>query len=87
MVYQVNSVNWSKINLKSSYERSLNLIENLSFDCLLLEINCNLPEINEATVRQQFEEDLNSRIEEAKAIFEDNLTNIVNYANSVRNRD
>lgn len=87
MVYQVNAVNWSNINLQSPYERSLNLIDNLTFDCLLLEINCNLPEINEATVRQQFKEDLNSRIEEAQSIFEDNLTNIINYANLVRNRD
>jgi len=87
MVYQVNAVNWSNINLRSPYERSLNLIENLTFDCLLLEINCNLPEINEETVRQQFEEDLNSRIEEAKAVFEDNLTNLVKYANSFRSND
>lgn len=87
MVYHVNTVDWKNINLQSPYERSLNLIENLTFDCLLLEINCNLPQINEATVRQQFEEDLNSRIEEAKAIFEDNLANLVNYANSVRERD
>jgi phage-related protein len=87
MVYQVNAINWKNINLQSSYERNLNLIERLTFDCLLLEIDCNLPEINEATVRQQFEKDLNSRIEEAKAIFEDNLDNLVKYANSVRNSD
>jgi hypothetical protein len=87
MVYQVNAVDWKNINLHSSYERSLNLIENLTFNCLLLEIECNLPEINEETVRKQFEEDLNSRIEEAKAVFEDNLANLVKYANSFRSNN
>ena len=84
---QVKVVDWKNINLQSPWERSLNLIENLTFDDLLLEIECNLPEINEATVRQQFEQDLNARIEEAKAVFEDNLHNLVKYANSHRSND
>lgn len=87
MIYQVNGIDWGNIDLDSPYQRSLNLIDGLSFNTLLLEINCNLREINEETVRQQFEEDLNSRIEEAKSIFEANLHNLVNYAQSVRNLD
>jgi hypothetical protein len=87
MVYQVDGIDWGNIDLNSPYQRSLNLIDELTFDTLLLEINCNLWEINQETVRHQFEEDLNSRIEEAKSIFENNLQNLVNYAKSVRNID
>ena len=78
-------MNWNNINLNSSYERDQPIIDSLSFDTLLLEINCNLKEINNTTVRAQFEEDLKNRIISAKEVFEANLSNIVNEAINYRN--
>ena len=75
---------WKNIDLNSPCQRDLHLIDPLTFGTLLLEIDCNLPVICEATVRQQFMTDLNSRVEEAKSVFEDSLQNIVQYANDYR---
>lgn len=77
-------IDWSNVDLKDAFQSSRNLIEGLTFDTLLLEINCNLREINAATVTAQFETDLRSRIDEAREIFRDNLNNIVRHANAVR---
>lgn len=70
-------MNWNNVDLSDGYERDQQLIDGLSFDTLLLEISCNLSEINECTVAAQFEYDLQSRITEAREIFESNLKNIV----------
>ena len=75
---------YSNIDLNSEYQKDLNIIDPLSFADLLLEINCNLPTINEQTVRRQFEEDLQRTIEAAREVFKANLSNIVNYANNHR---
>ena len=75
---------YSNIDLNSGYQKDLNIIDPLSFADLLLEINCNLPTINEWTVRRQFEEDLQRTIEAAREIFEANLSNIVKHANNHR---
>lgn len=75
---------WNNIDLNSPCQRDLNLIEGLTFEALLLEVHCNLPNITEDTVRKQFLEDLNSRVTEAKDIFDSNLKNIVKYANEYR---
>lgn len=77
-------IDWNNVNLADSYESSRNLIESLTFDALLLEINCNLREINAETVTAQFETDLQSRISEARDIFRSNLANIVRHANKER---
>ena len=76
-------MNWNNIDL-NSYEVDCNLIDGLTFETLLLEIHCNIREINETTVRKQFEDDLNSRVDEAKSIFEANLKNIVKKAKKER---
>ena len=74
-------MNWNNIDLKDgSHERDANLIDPLTFDTLLLEINCNIKEINQETVKQQFKEDLNNRVQEAWSIFEANYDNIVKQA-------
>lgn len=78
-------IDWNNVDLDDAYESSRNLIENLTFDALLLEINCNLREINPATVTAQFETDLQSRISEARDIFKMNLANIVRHARKERN--
>lgn len=72
---------WKNIDLNSPCERGLTIIDSLTFETLLLEIHCNLQEINEKTVTEQFEKDLNSRIKTAREIFNANLKNIVKYAN------
>lgn len=77
-------MNWNDINLNSSYERAQPIIDSLSFDTLLLEINCNIKDINEAAIRAQFEEDLRNRIINAKEVFEANLNNIVSEAINYR---
>lgn len=81
------TIDWNNVNLNSGYERDQHLIDPLSFDTLLLEIHCNLRDINEQTVTQQFEEDLQYRITEARYVFKANLTNIVNKALEDRNSD
>ena len=77
-------MNWHKIDLNSPSERSQDLIDGLSFAALMLEIECNLPTIDEKTVTSQFEADLQIRIEEARDIFAHNLKNIVKQAKKKR---
>lgn len=77
-------MNWKNVNLKSSYERAQNIIDPLNFDILLLEINCNLKEINRETVMRQFEDDLKSKIESAREVMGNNIDNIVKYAQKYR---
>ena len=71
-------VDWNNVDLENNAE--LKLVEPLTFATLLLEINCNLPAIDSASVTKQFETDLESRIDEAREIFAANLKNIVNHA-------
>ena len=77
-------IDWNNVDLNSPSESSRDLIESLTFDDLLLEVGCNLWDINAATVRAQFEEDLQGRIEEARSIFAANLANIVSHARKER---
>jgi phosphotransferase system IIA component len=75
---------WNNIDMHSPYETSLNLIENLTFDTLLLEIGCNCVKIDGQTITAQFEEDLRSRIESAREIFQANLESIIRKAKLTR---
>jgi len=77
---------WSNIDLQSNYQSSLAIIDEYTFDDLLMEINCNLPVIDEKTVMKQFEDALQSRINSAREIMRDNLKNIVKHAQEYRNR-
>ena len=72
------------IDLNSDYERNADILDGYNLDTLFLEISCNLREINEETVKQQFYESLNSKIQSAKDIFNANLKNIVKYAQEER---
>lgn len=78
------ATNWSNIDFSNPRERNLNVIEGLTFEDLLTEINCNLPEINASTVTEQFEKDLKNRIEEARWVFNSNLKNIIRQGNKER---
>jgi hypothetical protein len=76
---------WSNINFSSAYETSLAIVDEYTFDGLLLEINCNLPKITSESVMRQFEDALQSRITSAREVMRDNLENIVQHANEQRN--
>lgn len=78
-------MDWNNIDLKNQYERSQNIIDSLSFETLLLEISCNVKDINASTVMAQFEADLQIRIESARDVMMANLQNIVNDALEYRN--
>lgn len=80
-------MDWYNIDLSSQYEKDQFLIEPLTFEILLIEIGCNLREINAETVTAQFEEDLRTRVDEARSIFKSNLANIVKCAQEQRNND
>ena len=77
-------MDYSNIDFNSDYERNSNLLDGYDFETLFLEISCNLREINEETVKQQFYESLNSNIQSAKDVFNANLQNIVKYAQEER---
>lgn len=78
-------MNWKNVNLKSPYERSQNLLEPYTFDILLLEISCNLKEINRDTVKAQALESINAKYREALSILNCNLDNITSKAKAERN--
>ena len=80
-------MNWENVNLKSSYESDQNIIDSLNFSTLLLEISCNIRDINKETIKAQFETDLKSRIDSAREIFNNNLNNILNEALEYRNEN
>ena len=72
------------INLNNDHERNTDILDGYDLETLFLEISCNVTEINEETVKQQFYESLNSKIQSAKDIFNANLKNIVKYAQEER---
>ena len=78
-------MNWNNIDLNDGYERDQNLIEPLKFSTLLLEVECNCKEIDAKALIKQFETDLQSRIDEAREIFGDNLRNLTKHAQETRN--
>ena len=77
-------MNYLNINLSNDQERNADILDGYDLETLFLEISCNLTEINEETVKQQFYESLNSKIQSAKDIFNANLKNIVKYAQEER---
>ena len=77
-------MDYLNIDFSSDYERNSNILDGYDFETLFLEISCNLIEINEETVKQQFYESLNSKIQSAKDIFNANLKNIVKHAQEER---
>ena len=77
-------MDYLNIDLNNDHERNTNILDGYDLETLFLEISCNLREINEETVKQQFYESLNSKIQTAKEIFNANLQNIVKYAQEER---
>lgn len=79
-------IDWKNVNLKSPFEASRNLLENYTFDTLLLEVHCNLPTINEQTVKAQAMTTIRAKYEEAIETLNNNLSNITKHAQKERNR-
>ena len=77
-------MDYLNIDFNSDHERNSNILDGYDFETLFLEISCNLRETNEETVKRQFYESLNSKIQSAKDIFNANLKNIVKYAQEDR---
>ena len=77
-------MDYLNIDLNNDHERNTDILDGYNLDTLFLEISCNLREINEETVKTQFYESLNSKIQCAKEIFNANLQNIVKYAQEER---
>jgi len=66
---KTTGIDWENIDMDSPFERSLNLIEPLTFETLLLEVHCNLPKITKGAMLIQFKQDMENRIEEAWHVF------------------
>ena len=77
-------MDWRNVDLNDGYERERDFLDGYSFDTLLLEIQCNLKEINKETVEAQFLEVLRYKIDDAKEIFYNNIDNIVAQAKKER---
>ena len=77
-------MDYLNIDLNNDHERNTDILDGYDLETLFLEISCNLTEINEETVKQQFYESLNSKIQSVKDIFNANLQNIVKYAQEER---
>ena len=73
-------MDWNNIDLTDGYERSQNILDGYDFDTLLLEKSCNIKDINKESIKKQFYESLNSKIECAKSVFIANLDNILKEA-------
>ena len=73
-------MNWKNINLKSSYERSQNILDSFDSNTLLLECECNLKVINKETVKAQALISLKMKYDTAIDILMDNLDNLTNEA-------
>ena len=76
------ATDWSNIDLSDNYKRNLNLLENYTFDTLLLEVSCNIKdsEINKETVKKQALESINAKYQESLELLNDNLDNLTNEA-------
>ena len=80
-------MDWKNIDLESGYEKSQNLMENYTFEDLLLEVYCNFSEeeIDEVTIFEHAESVFKMQYKEAIEILNYNLVNITNHAKNERN--
>lgn len=87
--YNMNATNygtdWTNIDLSSPSQSNLNLLENYTFDTLLLEIHCNVKEINRESVKAQAVASIKAKYLESLDILDNNLDNITKHAQAERN--
>ena len=76
------TIDWENVNLKSDYQKSLNILEPYNFEILLLELYTNIPnhKMTKEEITKHFNLVLNAKVNEAKEIFEANLQNILKQA-------
>lgn len=79
-------IDWANVNLQDAYNRDQAILDRYTFSGLLLEVQCNIKdsEINEETIRKQFNESLQANMNSAIEIFENNLSNLTKYAQKDR---
>ena len=77
-------MDWSNVNLNST-EINAAILDEYTFAQLLLEIHCNVKEIDKASISNQFRESLQNRVDAAIEIFNDNLDRILEKSISYRN--
>lgn len=68
------------LDLDSAYNRNKTIIDSLDFETLLLELHCNCRTIDEESVMKQFTEDLESRLEDARWMMQENMQSIIKKA-------
>jgi hypothetical protein len=78
------NADWNNIDLTNYYDRNKNMLDPYSFEDLLLEIRCNLKDINSQTVLMQARESIDAKYREAISILNANIYNIIQYAKSER---
>lgn len=80
-------MDWNNLDLKDgSCERDSSLIDDFTFEDLFTMINCNIKDINPVSVRKEFYDFLNNKVNETKEIFEANLNNIVKQSKIKRSK-
>lgn len=80
-------MNFFNIDLNSPYETNQPILDSYNIETLLLEVSCNLRDINEKTVREQAIVSLKSKYDTAIEILEANIINITNKAIEYRNNE
>lgn len=73
-----------KLNLNGA-DRDKNILDPYSFDILLLEISCNLREINKAEIKKHFLAELERKAQDAKEYFNEHQDEILENALEYRN--
>lgn len=69
-------MNWNNIDLKSPYERQQDILDGYDCETLLLEVACNLKEINRDTVKAQAMLSIKQKYQTAIEILNANLDNL-----------
>lgn len=79
-------MNWKNVNLDDAYEAGRNLLENYTFETLLLEVHCNLKteQLNATEIKTHARKMLFDKYQESLEILNDNIDNIVTKANKDR---
>lgn len=73
-------MNWHNIDLNSPYERQQDILDGYDSETLLLEVACNLRDINRDTIRAQAMESIKSKYKTAIEILDANLDNYLTHA-------
>jgi hypothetical protein len=80
------TIDWTNIKLKDEYQRNLDLLDPYSFETLLLELHCNIP--NEKLTKEEIQKHAKSvlleKYQTAIEILNDNIDNIFKYEQEQR---